>query len=66
MTIADVYLAAVAGQAIFAPEEIMNRQSRDKEIPNLTRYVTLMFPMFGKNYTSMLQKMKSNARADSP
>jgi hypothetical protein len=44
----------------------MNRQSRDKEIPNLTRYVTLMFPMFGKNYTSMLQKMKSNARADSP
>jgi hypothetical protein len=47
MTFADVYLAVVAGQALFAPAGIMDRKSRDKDLPNVTRYATLIMQMIG-------------------
>jgi len=53
MTLADVYLAVVAGQALFACQAIMDRKTRDKEVPNTTRFVTLVFEMIGQNSSEL-------------
>jgi glutathione S-transferase len=53
MTLADVYLAVVAGQAVFACQAIMDKKTRDKEIPNVTRFATLVFEMIGQNPASL-------------
>lgn len=62
MTLADVYLAVMAGQALFAPQSVMDKKTRDKELPNFTRFATLVLEMIGQDPSSMFLLSEEQAQ----
>jgi hypothetical protein len=49
MTLADVYLAITISDALFSDKGrlIYDTKVRDKDLPNLSRYTTLIYEMIG-------------------